>query len=510
MRNAILKALSSLPATLDATYARILESIEDATCQELAHRCLIWLGYSMVPLTVEELAEAAVLDRRPFDPETRLFDPRYVIELLGSLVTVSDYEGTDLVALAHFSVQEYLTSPRIQRTSVAHFAMNEPDAHSLLAESCLWYLDFRSQSSTESRLLAEEVKAAYPLLFYVGRFYVQHLRLAPVQSQQRTNPVISRLFPSNTVTRIPPQALGLGLFSSWYRSRSVLHMFAELGIASVVLLQLERGTDVNSRDGLGQTALIAAVNSKSEALVRLLLERGADVAAHDTSGFTAMHEVFHSFNPVEQQTGYAVAILRLLTEYEARANAQTSAHTASESKPISLISRRNVSWETPIHIFSDLIPIADTAALEWMLSHGASVTAGNFWGKTPLHLAASRLIFSSTHIALMLETADIMARTDDGETVLQFAEKTRTTEELQRFDPTVLELLRERTQLVIESGKAEERDRAQKERRKEEIGRLMEEWPRNPRIVEVGEYGYELWKDFNPGGRLYKPLVENR
>jgi len=330
MRNAIFKALRSLPATLDATYARILESIDDTTCQELAHRCLIWLGYSMVALTVEELAEAAVLDRRPFDPEDHLFDPGYVIELLGSLVTRFDHNGAGFVALAHFSEQEYLTSPRIQRTSVAHFAMNEPDAHSLLAESCLWYLDFCSQSSAISRLSAEEITAAYPLLFYVDSFCVQHLCLVSVESQQRSNPVISRLFPSNTVTKIPRQALKMRLFLSWYRYRSVLHMFADLGIASVVLLQLERGTDVNSRDGRGRTALIAAVNSKSEALVRLLLERGADVAAHDAWGFTAMHNVFLPFNSVEQQTGYAVPILRLLTKYEARANAQTSAHTASE------------------------------------------------------------------------------------------------------------------------------------------------------------------------------------
>lgn len=506
MRNAILKALRSLPATLDATYARILESIDDTTCQKLAHRCLIWLGYSRKPVTVEELAEAAVLDRRPFDPEDRLFDPRYVIELLGSLVTVSDYERADFVELAHFSVQEYLTSSRIQRTSVAHFAINEPDAHILLAESCLWYLDFCSQSSAESKLSAVEIEVAYPLLSYADSFCVQHLRLVSVESQQRTNPVISRLFPSNTVTKIPRQTSHPGLFSFWYRSRSVLHMFAGLGIASVVLLQLERGTDVNSRDALGQPALITAVTSKSEALVRLLLERGADVAAHDAWGFTAMHKVFDPYHPVKHQTGYAVPILRLLTEYEARANAQTSARTASESKPTSLISRRSASWETPMHHFSKLI--TDTATLEWMLSHGASVTAGNRWGETPLHLAASPPIFSAAHIALMLETADIMARTDDGKTVLQFAERVRKPVGFRKFDPAVLELLRERTQLVIESGKAEERDRAQRERRREEIGRLMEEWPWHPRVVGVGEYAWELWRDFHPGGKLFNPLWE--
>lgn len=137
MRIAILKALRGLPATLDGTYARILEDIEDDHCQELAHRCLIWLGYSRESLTVEELAKAAVFNRRPLDPEDRLSDLRHILELLGSLITVQGYEGSEFVALAHFSVKEYLISSKISRTSVSHFAMNERDTRSLLAESCL-------------------------------------------------------------------------------------------------------------------------------------------------------------------------------------------------------------------------------------------------------------------------------------------------------------------------------------------------------------------------------------
>lgn len=86
---------------------------------------------------MEELAKAAVFNRRALDPEDRLSDLRYILELLGSLTTVQGYEGSEFVALTHFSVKEYLISSKIPRTSVLHFAMNERDTHSLLAESCL-------------------------------------------------------------------------------------------------------------------------------------------------------------------------------------------------------------------------------------------------------------------------------------------------------------------------------------------------------------------------------------
>lgn len=131
-------------------------------------------------MTVEELAEAAVLDWRSFDPEDRLSDPHYILELLGSLVTVQAHKGPEeFVLLVHFSVKEFLMSTRIQRTSVSHFAINEPDAHCLVAESCLWYLQFCAQSATDSGLPAQGMEADYPLLTYVGEFCVQHPRLIP-------------------------------------------------------------------------------------------------------------------------------------------------------------------------------------------------------------------------------------------------------------------------------------------------------------------------------------------
>ena len=72
---AIEAALSTLPETLDATYERILQSIEEND-QEHARRTLELLAFSKRPLRVEEVAEAIVVvpGCKPFDIDERFFD----------------------------------------------------------------------------------------------------------------------------------------------------------------------------------------------------------------------------------------------------------------------------------------------------------------------------------------------------------------------------------------------------------------------------------------------------
>jgi hypothetical protein len=88
---AVRKTLKNLPATLDDTDDRILSSIPDETWQ-IARSALMLLTYSLRPLTLEELAEAMVIDVKDqiFDPkEQRLTNYRHVLEICSSLVSVS-------------------------------------------------------------------------------------------------------------------------------------------------------------------------------------------------------------------------------------------------------------------------------------------------------------------------------------------------------------------------------------------------------------------------------------
>lgn len=67
-----------------------------------------------------------------------------------------------------------------------------------------------------------------------------------------------------------------------------LVMAARYGQGDIVRLLLDQNVAIESRDGLGRTALIAAAGEKDAGLVALLLGRGADVAAADADGATAL------------------------------------------------------------------------------------------------------------------------------------------------------------------------------------------------------------------------------
>ena len=70
--DALRKALKSLPKTLDETYARILQNIDEEYSQD-AFRILQWLVYSARPLRIEEVVEVVAIgtELSQFNPENR-------------------------------------------------------------------------------------------------------------------------------------------------------------------------------------------------------------------------------------------------------------------------------------------------------------------------------------------------------------------------------------------------------------------------------------------------------
>ncbi|RII22710.1 hypothetical protein CUC08_Gglean013428 [Alternaria sp. MG1] len=120
------KSLATLPRTLDQTYDRILTAISEEYA-EYAMRILQWLTFSARPLSVEEVAEVVAIDvaRDPaFDRDEVLEHPLEVLDICSSLVTITTNEvdrrsgsAQRIVALAHYSVQEYLVSDRIRQGS---------------------------------------------------------------------------------------------------------------------------------------------------------------------------------------------------------------------------------------------------------------------------------------------------------------------------------------------------------------------------------------------------------
>ncbi|KAF7511426.1 hypothetical protein GJ744_004615 [Endocarpon pusillum] len=172
------KCLETLPRDLDATYARMLENI-DEMYQEYATKILQWLCFANSPVALNELNDvlATSLGENPsFDPDARFRDARDV-ELVGSsLLSTSEEYIPDLntfyrlqrrasvIRFAHFSVKEYLMSDRVGK-SVSRYKIHEIPGQRMMAETCLIY-----------HLQTRRENQAYPLAGYAIENWCKHWR----------------------------------------------------------------------------------------------------------------------------------------------------------------------------------------------------------------------------------------------------------------------------------------------------------------------------------------------
>jgi hypothetical protein len=283
------KSLASLPRTLDQTYDRILTAISEEYA-EYAIRILQWLTFSARPLSVEEIAEVVAIDvaRDPaFDRDEVLEDPLEVLDICSSLVTITT-NGADggsrpaqrIVALAHYSVQEYLVSDRIRQGLAKQYSMQEAACQSAITRGSLKYLMQLQQ------LLEEESLRVFALAKYSAEFWSSHLRKTKDEMEQVSHLTMGLL------TREEPAYLNwLRLHDPddpWEKTdleKSAdsilvpLYYAALLGLSTVTKLLLDQGADVNARGGRYSNALQAASAEGHEQVVKMLLNAGANVNA---------------------------------------------------------------------------------------------------------------------------------------------------------------------------------------------------------------------------------------
>ncbi len=139
-REMMQEALKNLPEIFEQMYADVLRRIPKGY-QKKVRLILMWLAYSIRPLTLQELACAASLP-----------DPRKVLEICTSrLVTVSrkvlERAGLgsgeeDIVKFDHFSVKEYLTSGHLlaSGSETAYFYATPLLAHLEIAQISVSHL----------------------------------------------------------------------------------------------------------------------------------------------------------------------------------------------------------------------------------------------------------------------------------------------------------------------------------------------------------------------------------
>ncbi|USP72913.1 vegetative incompatibility protein HET-E-1 [Curvularia clavata] len=299
-RNLIMlrKSLATLPQTLDQTYDRILSAIREEDCV-YAMRILQWLTFSIRPLTAQEVAEVVAIDvarEVAFDHNEVLIDPLEALDICSSLVTVTTNEVEEMselpvriIALAHYSVREYLVSDRIRRGPAKQYSMQETGSHKTIAEGCLKYIIQLEHP------ISRETYEASALARYAAEFWSRHVKNAGENTEQ-----LNRLAMSLMDHAEPAYLSWIRLYHPEYpwqlpdlqRSldglRPPLYYAANFGLGELVKLLLDKGAGADVSGGFQDTALHIASIEGHEKVVKVLLDRGAEVDAESSIWGTAL------------------------------------------------------------------------------------------------------------------------------------------------------------------------------------------------------------------------------
>ena len=180
------RTLEELPESLDETYERILKEIKKPN-RDHARRLLQCLVVAVRPLSVEELAEVLALDFddtegipklntnwRWDDQEQALLSP------CSSLIAIVDSGASRVVQFSHFSVKEFLTSPRLATPSrdVSNYHITLESAHTVLAQACVGVL-LRLEDQVQGG-------GTIPLARYAAEHWVHHAQFDGVSTHLRT------------------------------------------------------------------------------------------------------------------------------------------------------------------------------------------------------------------------------------------------------------------------------------------------------------------------------------
>ena len=284
-------ALDDLPSDINATYTAILERIPKSD-RSLASETLLLLTGSLRPLTILELAEAAVFEPTDtsIEDDMRLPEPEALLEICQGLIEYD--KASRVMTLAHASVRTFLTSLVSTDRPQHWFAFDGPNLHARMAEKCLTYLLFDNfkdgfqQFKDYAKMLNR-----YPFLDYASHHWPAHTKMCTwTCGLEKT----ALRFCS---THTPPKG---GNFSLWVqclmpradhdrlRLTEPLYYAASFGLIDLVRSLLNtKQVDIEAYGGRYESsALHSAVYRNHVETARLLIEHGASVNAQDSGGMT--------------------------------------------------------------------------------------------------------------------------------------------------------------------------------------------------------------------------------
>src|SRR6266849_1845502 len=317
--SSVRRTLDELPESLDETYERILKEIKKPN-RSHARRVLQCLVVAIRPLRVAELAEVLAVDFDDAEGIPRLkTDWRWEEEELAllsacsSLIAIVQAGDSRVVQFSHFSVKEFLTSPRLATASgeASNYHIDSGPAHSILAQACLGVL-LQIQDDVDGH--TPEVHPAR----YAAEHWATHAKFGEVPSRLQKG--MKYLFDADK----PHFKMWLALYDIdtntgggaaiyWFgpsnKSPAVPLYYAALcGFHDLVQhLITKHPQDVNADGGYYVRPLVAALAGEHFQAADLLRHSGADLDVRDQFGCSPLHGAAHSGN---------FDVVRILIEYD--------------------------------------------------------------------------------------------------------------------------------------------------------------------------------------------------
>jgi len=241
---------------------------------KLGMEVLMWVSHSERPLHVDELCHALGVEEGSHDLNVRNI-PAIETLLACSLGLVMVEKSSSTVRLIHYTLHEYLS-----HNSDLFFK-----PHSVIAEVCLTYLNFRHIRDFSPTLCS--IPPTIPFAEYASCYWGTHARRETTESVKRLALKLLHGYDKH----ISSKMLLLHGMGSWDRPLdrkdsprgfTGLHCAAYLGCVEITVALLETNKwDVRATDFKGNTAIAWAARRGHAGVVRILLEQsdiGRDTA----------------------------------------------------------------------------------------------------------------------------------------------------------------------------------------------------------------------------------------
>lgn len=410
------KSLTTLPKTLDQTYDRILSTISEED-SEYAIRILQWLAFSARPLSVEEIAEIAAIDvaRDPaFDCDEVLEDPLEALSICSSLVTITANNAQEnsrptqkIVALAHYSVLEYLVSNRIKQGIARQYSMQEYECEIAMTKACLKYLAHFQQP------LSTDIVEASALARYAAEFWSHHLRKTGEKTAGLNDLAMDLMSVKNPAYLAwiqlydpdHPYYGGPDLSKSLKSVAAPLYYAALLGLSTITQILVGQGAEVNAQGGSCGNALHAASIRGHGEVVQALIKAGADIDAQSGNSGNALQAA--SFE------GHT-SVVKILLDSNADVNEQggrysnalQAASAADQQAVVRLLLAYGANIDAQGGLYDNALNAAaaesHTATVEILLEEGAKVTQIDVQRRSVLHHAINSAFCTTSLVKVLL------------------------------------------------------------------------------------------------------------